>query len=136
MTKILFDEKYSPTLFLSDKVFDFVQWLIVYLINAIANLIPSVLHKLKLLRNYPLSFFQYSPRSVRISNHKRLLCCLPRYLVMFLVFPASLNSPSKFCLTHRTKLLAVHLAGFSAHLRTRKLRLMSSLYKDLSLIHI
>ena len=50
--------------------------------------------------------------------------------VKFLVFPASLNSPGKFCLTHRTKLLAVHLAGFSAHLQTRKLRLMNSLYKD------
>ena len=40
---------------------------------------------------------------------------------------------NKFVFTlHSIKyvLLAIHLAGFSAYLRTRKLRLMSSLYKD------
>ena len=33
-------------------------------------------------------------------------------------------------LNSQYNLLAIHLAGFSANLRTKKLRLMSSLYKD------
>ena len=44
---------------------------------------------------------------------------------------ASLNSPNMIILLNsQYNLLAIYLAGFSANLRTGKLRLMSSLYKD------
>ena len=49
--------------------------------------------------------------------------------VRFLVVPPHLNSPN-ILLNLQYNLLAIHLSGFSANLRTRELRLMSSLYKD------